>query len=45
MLGGPRRWSSGSTKAAVLPVPVWALAMRSAGEHEDRLGLDGVGWV
>ena len=28
-LGGPRRWSIGSTKAAVLPVPVWAPAMRS----------------
>ena len=26
---GRRRWSSGSTKAAVLPVPVWAVPVRS----------------
>ena len=41
-----RRCSIGSTKAAVLPVPVWAPASRSRpGQHErNRLALDG-SWI
>ena len=42
-----RRWSIGSTKAAVLPVPVWAPAMRSRPARTSGIASDwtGVGTV
>ena len=41
-----RRWSIGSAKAAVLPVPVWARPITSRpADKRDRLFLDGRGYL